>query len=67
MKKLIFCHFLMYEVQNGLKMTLKPKNNYRFKMDHEKTLVCPFWSKGPFKLALQGPLEGPFRGPLIGS
>ena len=28
MKKLIFCHFLMYELQNGFKMSLKPKNNY---------------------------------------
>ena len=29
MKKLIFCHFFMYELQR-LKMTLKPKKNYIF-------------------------------------
>ena len=28
-RKLIFCHFLMYELQNGFKMSSKLKNNYR--------------------------------------
>ena len=28
-EKVVFCHFLMYKRQNGLKMTPKPKNNYR--------------------------------------
>ena len=28
-EKVDFLSFLMYELQNGLKMTLKPKNNYR--------------------------------------
>ena len=27
MKKLIFCNFFMYELQNGSKMTLRPKNS----------------------------------------
>ena len=30
MKKLIFVIFLMYELQDGFRMVLKPKNNYRF-------------------------------------
>ena len=38
MKKLIFCHFLMYELQNGFRMVLKPKNNYRFL----KHILLPF-------------------------
>ena len=37
-EKIVFLSFLMYELQNGFRITLKPKNNYRFL----KHILLPF-------------------------
>ena len=66
-RKLNFCHFLMYELQNGFKMSSKLKNNYRslkhrlwafqwYKTcyDMKKMIFCHFWCTS-FKMGSKWP------------